>query len=191
MTAVPVAQQMTAEEYLALPLTAETRRLQLVGGELVVTEATMRHNVVQVELLLALRTWVAAAEGRGRVCAPLDVGLDERNVFAPDVSWYSQGRMPDVDAPRPYPCPDLAIEIRSPSTWVYDVGAKRAAYERHGLPELWLVDTAAEAVLAFRRSQPGAPAFDEALELGRGETLTSPLLRGFALPPEELFRAGR
>jgi Uma2 family endonuclease len=190
MMAMPLVQQMTAEEYLALPITDESRWLQLVDGELVVTEATMLHNVVQVELLFALRTWVTAGEDRGRVCVPLDVGLDEHNVFAPDVSWYSSARMPDVDARRPYPPPDLAIEVRSPSTWVYDIGAKRLAYERHGLPELWLVDTAAEAVLAFRRSQPGAPVFDEAVELERGETLTSPLLPEFALRLEEVFGAG-
>jgi hypothetical protein len=38
--------------------------------------------------------------------------------------------------------PDLAVEVRSPSTWRYDVGKKKATYERGGLPELWPVDTA-------------------------------------------------
>ena len=52
--------------------------------------------------------------------------------------------------------PDLAIEIRSPSTWRYDIGAKKSVYEREGLPELWLVDGDANVVLVFRRSAPGA-----------------------------------
>ncbi|MEJ7818631.1 MAG: Uma2 family endonuclease, partial [Thermoleophilaceae bacterium] len=69
-------------------------------------------------------------------------------------------------------------------------GAKKAAYERHGLPELWLVDTAAEAVLVFRRSRPGALTFDVALELDREAVLESPLLVGFALAVGELFPAG-
>ncbi|MBA3305663.1 MAG: Uma2 family endonuclease [Thermoleophilaceae bacterium] len=85
--------------------------------------------------------------------------------------------------------PDLAVEVRSPSAWRYDIGAKKAAYERHGLPELWLVDTAAEAVLAFRRSVPGAAIFDVALELGRDARLESALLPGFALAVGELFPA--
>jgi len=83
--------------------------------------------------------------------------------------------------------PDLAIEVRSPSTWRFNVGAKKAAYDRCGLRELWLVDTAAEAVLAFRRSGRYAPAFDVALEVARDESLASPLLPGFALALVELF----
>jgi hypothetical protein len=35
-------------------------------------------------------------------------------------------------------------------------------------------------------SQPDAPTFDVALELGAGETLESPRLPGFALPVERL-----
>jgi len=85
------------------------------------------------------------------------------------------------------PIPDLAVEVRSPSTWRYDIGAKKAGYERRGLRELWLVDTAADAVLIFRRSEPGAPGFDTALELDRDQELTSPLLPGFALALAELF----
>lgn len=47
--------------------------------------------------------------------------------------------------------------------------------------ELWLVDTPARTVLVYR-----AGAYDDALELGSGEQLTSPLL-GFTLPIDELF----
>jgi Uma2 family endonuclease len=117
-----------------------------------------------------------------------DVGLDDRNVFVPDVSWYSSTGAPDVHGPRPYPMPDLAIEVRSPSTWVYDIGAKRAGYERRRLPELWLVDTTAEKLLVFRRSKPESQTFDVALELSPDEALRSPLLPGFALALEDLFR---
>jgi len=69
----------------------------------------------------------------------------------------------------------------------YDVGATKARYEQYGLPELWLVDTAADVVLVFRRSTSQSPTFDESLELARGDTLTSPLLPGFALPLDQLF----
>ena len=118
---------------------------------------------------------------------PLDVQLDERNVFNPDILWYAEGRAPARDAPRPSPMPDVAIEVRSPSTWQYDIGAKKAAYERHGLLELWLVDTSAEAVLIFRRSRAEARTFDLALELCRDDRLESPLLPGFRLALGELF----
>ena len=62
------------------------------------------------------------------------------------------------------------------------------SYERGGLPELWLVDDSAQTVLVFRRSGPGVPSFDVALELGGGELLASSQLPGFELRLDELFR---
>jgi Uma2 family endonuclease len=56
-----------------------------------------------------------------------------------------------------------------------------------GLPELWLVDSKADSVLVYGRSKPEAPDFDVALELGRGEALESPALRGFSVGLSALF----
>ena len=110
-------------------------------------------------------------------------------VYAPDIRWYGKVRAPGRHAQPPSPMPDLAIEVRSPSTWRFDIGAKKAGYERHGLRELWLVDTAAGVVLVFRRSARDAPAFDVALELSREQSLSSPLLPGFSLALAELLPA--
>ncbi len=187
MEAMPVAERMTAEEFLALPVTDRTRFASLVEGEVVVNEPRPLHNYVAGDLEFALQSWARARPGRGRVMIPLDVLLDERNVFKPDILWYAEGRAPSRHAEAPSPLPDLAVEVRSPSTWRFDIGVKKAAYERHGLPELWLVDTAAEDVLVFRRSAAEASTFDVAFELGCGARLESPLLAGFALGVEELF----
>ena len=188
MREMELAEQMTAEEYLARPLLWRGRpRTELVEGEVVVNEPRPLHSYVQDDLLFALQTWARSGRERGRVMTRLDVRLDERNVFSPDLLWYAEGRAPARDAESPSPMPDLAVEIRSPSTWRHDIGAKKSAYEHHGLPELWLVDTAAEVVLAFRRSTRRAPTFDVALELDREGALESPLLPGFTLRVGELF----
>ena len=187
MTAMQVAQRMTAEEFLDLPESPPSQRHELVEGEVIVNEPRAVHGDVERDLLVALVNWTRAKAGRGAAALPRDVRLDERNVFAPDVLWYREERVWNRNDPAPYPMPDLAVEIRSPSTWKYDIGAKKSAYERHGLPELWLVDTVAEEVLVFRRSAPDRASFDVAVELGRGEALTSPLLPCFALSLDELF----
>ncbi len=187
MTAMPVAERMTAEEFLALPEPERGWPSSLVEGEVVVNHPTRLHGKVNTLLIVALAAWTRGGPERGEVSVPLDIGIDERNVYAPDVLWYAEGRAPARDAKPPSPLPDLAVEVRSPSTWRYDIGAKKAGYERHGLPELWLMDTAAHEVLVFRRSQAGAPAFDVAIELEREQQLTSPLLPGFALALAELF----
>jgi len=187
MMAMTVAQRMTADEFLAT--TFDERWVELIDGEVVVNEPRLPHGLVSTELIVALRAWTDAADDRGMVVVPIDVRLDDRNVYAPDILWYGGARAPAADAPWPYPLPDLAIEIRSPSTWRYDVGIKKAVYERLGLPELWLVDTEARAVLVFRRSTARAASFDVALEIAGDAPLQSPLLPGFAPPAARLFTA--
>jgi Uma2 family endonuclease len=187
MEAMTVTDRVTSAQYLAMDT---PRGTNLVDGEVVLSDPRRLHQQVQVRLVSALHVWCTGASGRGEVTTPIEVLLDDGNVFAPDLLWYRSDRdLPPADV-RPQPLPDIAAEIRSPSTWRYDIGAKKARYEEHGLPELWLIDTAADEVLVFRRSAPGARAFDVAEELSRGDTLTSPLLPGFVLALEELFVEG-
>ena len=180
-----VAQRMTADEYLAMP--DDGRRTMLVDGEVILNVASALHQFVLGDLLTALHEWPSAAPGRGETMLPIDVKLDDRNVYGPDLLWYAEGRSPGRHDLPPYPIPDLAVEVREPGTWRYDIGAKKAAYERGGLPELWLVDTTASEIIVFRRSSPKAPAFDVALELTVHDELTSPQLPGFALVLAKLF----
>lgn len=187
MNAMAVAQRMTAQEYLAIPY--DGQRSELVEGEVVVEQPRNLHQLVLTDLFVALYAWASESPERGSVSLPLDVKLDERNVFGPDLMWYAAGRALQRHDGRPYPLPDLAVEVRSPSTWRYDIGAKKSAYERAGLRELWLVDTAADEVLVFGRSSREAAMFDVSLELTVDDELTSPLLPGFALSLRALFAA--
>jgi Uma2 family endonuclease len=188
MSSMPVMEPMTAEEYLARPYDPRERGWELIGGELVdMHDPLLQHELVCKELMYELERWSRAQPGRGLVIRSIDVLISDRDIYGPDLLWYRDDHVPSRDSGRPYPVPDLAVEVRSPSTWRYDIGAKKSGYERAGLPELWLVDTAADEVLVFRRSRAGAPAFDVALELTRDESVTSPLLAGFSLPVATVF----
>ena len=180
-----VVQRMTADEYLALPY--DGIRTMLVEGEVVVNQPRNTHQAVAGDLFAALHAWARSSPGRGCVRLPLDVKLDERNVFGPDILWYDGDGLPQPDADPPYPLPGIAVEVRSPSTWRYDVGAKMLAYERAGLAELWLVDTVSRTIIVCRRSGAAARTFDVLLEIGEGEQLTSPQAPGFALDIASLF----
>lgn len=184
MNAMPVAQRMSADEYLGLDF--EPRR-ELIDGVIVVNEPRLPHALVAMRLIRALDDWIRAQPQRGLLTIPIDVRLDDRNVYAPDLLWYRAARAPAPDAPSPYPVPDVAVEIRSPSTWRHDIGTKKRVYEEQGLPELWLVDGDGGVLLVFRRSAPDMATFDVALELDRAATLTSPLLPGFALAVRALL----
>jgi Uma2 family endonuclease len=187
MSSMPVVEPMTAAEYLDVWDQGEYRWAQLVGGELIMDPPKLPHQLICVEILHELELWKRAESGRGVVSIPLAVGIGEHDVYQPDIVFYRSDRVPGRDAGPPYTVPDLAVEVRSPSTWRYDIGAKKAGYERAGLPELWLVDSAADEILVFRRSRADAPVFDVALELTRDDVLTSPLLPGFALTVAAIF----
>ena len=178
--------RMTVEEFI--DASAGVREpAQLIDGVMVVSQPRRPHQEAVREILIALSLWEKSPRGRGLVYLPLDIQLDDYNVYGPDVLWYedSEGLVDDGFQRR---VPDLVVEVRSPSTWHYDVGIKRQNYERYGLAELWLVDTKAREVRVLRRSAPDAPGFDVELKVGSDEVLTSPQLPGFELPLADVFR---
>lgn len=178
----------TVEEFLAIS-ERDPRRMELVDGEIVVvSEPRLAHGRLQALLIGALAEWERSVPGRARVAGPTGVHLGPHDAYGPDV--VVSRSQPRVDA-RGYlaEVPLLCVEIRSPTTWRNDIGRKKAVYEAHGVPELWLVDDAAGVVLVFRRSAPGVAYYDTALELDEHDTLGSPLLPGFELALAELFAA--
>ena len=183
MSGMTVAQRMTVGEFFELDV---PRHSTLVEGEVVLNSPRHLHQAVERDLMFALEVWRRAEPGRGEACCRLGTVLDERNYYEPDVIWYRTGREPPRESTL-QPLPDIAAEIRSPSIWRFDIGPKMRRYEQYGLPELWLVDTAADEILVYRRSIPKAPVFDISLQLARGDALTSPQLPGFSLPLDKLF----
>lgn len=178
--------RLRADDYLS-QADGPPPRSELIDGAVVFNTPSSRHQDLAGFIYFQLASWTYEASGRGHSMLSLDVRLDDDHVFAPDVLWFADGHVPAGDVAWVESPPDIVVEVRSPSTWRFDIGAKKSAYERAGLPEMWLVDSAANTVLVFRRSSATASDFDVALELGAGDTLTSPLLPGFALDVAELF----
>lgn len=176
-------ERLSARAYLARE---DRRRTELLDGIVIVNEPSILHQHVCGLIYRVLVAWTETDDGRGTVSLPINVVLDGGNVLAPDVPWF-EGELPltAVDAPR---VPDLAVEVRSPGTWRYDVGRKRELYERHGVRELWLADTASRTMLVYRRSA-AVSGFDVALELAADTRLASPLLPGFGVAVGALLPA--
>jgi Uma2 family endonuclease len=180
---------VTAEEFFAMTWLPPTA--QLIDGEVVVVNSpSWRHQRVATVLLFHLEAWTRAGPGRGACAMPVDIRIDGRNVYAPDVLWFGEGNMPREHEPVGSRLPDLAVEVLSPSTRRYDLGVKRERYEQTCLPELWVVDPRREArtpARVLRRSEPKAPTFDLDLRLSIDDELTSPQLSGFALGLRDLL----
>lgn len=140
-------------------ISVEGDRTQLVDGQVVVSRPRVIHAQLQLRLGTALHNWTEAGASRGMALLPTDVRMDEYNVYGPDLLWFQQGRIPANLDGYPEHVPDLCAEIRSPTTWRHDVGAKKRVYEEGGLAELWLVDDVAHCVLVYRRSRADSPTF--------------------------------
>jgi len=180
---------VTAEEFFAMTWLPPTA--QLIDGEVVVVNSpSLRHQQIAGRLFYRLMQWVEAGSARGMCGIPVDVRINDHNVYAPDLWWFRDGNVPDIDEVRLPWLPDLAVEVLSPSTRRYDLGVKCERYEQTGVPELWIIDPAPRATdpaRILRRSEPKAPTFDLDRRLSLDGVLTSPQLSGFALGLRDLL----
>jgi Uma2 family endonuclease len=137
------------------------------------------HQRVLGDLFVLLHGWTGGTTGSGEVFLPLAIAY-ETSVLIPDLLWFAQA--PDNDDGPADHEPNLLVEVRSVSTWHYDLGRKRELYLQHGVPELWLVDIVERRVIVHRG--------DESHVLGADELLTSPQLPGFEVRVGDLIPAG-
>ena len=140
-----VAERLTADEFLARDY---PRRTELIDGMVVFNQPGYPHQHVCGLILFELMTWTRTPQGRGTAVMPLNLVPADDTVVSPDILWFA--RELSMDEPRPSRMPDLVVEVRSESTWRYDVGRKRELYLRNGVKEVWLVDTASRSILVYR-----------------------------------------
>ena len=158
-------------------------RRELYDGELVVTPSPVaRHQWIVVVLADALLDHVRVHGGMV-FPAPLDVVFSASTVLEPDVLYLRPGTALDPDG-HVHTVPDISVEVLSPTTRLRDRGRKRELYERHGVPEYWVIDPDLEVVEV---SVLEAGSFGALIRLTAGDVLTSPQLPGFALPIADLF----
>ena len=79
------------------------------------------------------------------------VRLDERNVFMPDLCFFTNEQVSHL-APNFAPlAPTLAVEVLSPSSMDRDERTKFIAYEAHGVVEYWILDPERQMHQFYRR----------------------------------------
>ncbi len=68
------------------------------------------------------------------------VKLGSRNVFLPDLCYFTPEQVPLLLETHAPVAPTLVVEALSARTADRDVGPKFAAYEEHGVKEYWILD---------------------------------------------------
>ena len=177
------AVKFTYEDYQHTP---EDKRYELLDGELIMVPApNLGHQRIGIRLGTRLYTFVEA-RGLGEVFfAPCDVVLSNTDVVQPDLLFVSNERAYLLlGGANVLGAPDLVVEILSPSTAGRDRMLKCALYAKHSVKEYWLVDPDARTVTVLRL---GEDAFEVEAIYGEGQTMTSPMLAGFAVNLNEIF----
>jgi Uma2 family endonuclease len=181
------AAKLTYDDLLSFP--DDGRRHELIDGEHYVTPSpTVRHQRVARRLTVSLSQFVEEHQLGEVFQAPLDVVLSDVDVVEPDLFYVATAAPVDLSRTHVHGTPTLVVEILSPGTRKTDEQAKRRLYDRAGVRECWIVDPELDLVKIYRRVDDGG--FPRVAEPSReaGDDLVTPVLPGFVLPLEALFR---
>lgn len=178
--------RLTVEEFEALP-EPEGERWELIDGEVVVSPApAWGHGAVVARLAAALVPW-AREHGAEVADAPgQPAGRDSELV--PDLALVLADHTHRIGSIRLHGPADLVVEVSSPSNRHRDLGRKREVYEQIGVTEYWFVDREQRRVLVHRLAADRG--YGEPVVVEVDETLTSPLLPGFAVAVDEVLGDG-
>lgn len=164
------------------------KRYEIIDGELYVsTQPSWHHQHTCFRIAKALDSWNDKT-GAGHVNLAPGLIFAEDDDVAPDVVWLSNERLAVTlcEDGKLHAAPELVIEVLSPgrANERRDREAKLKLYSRRDVSEYWIIDWRKRQVEVYRRHDLGLHLF---ATLQAADTLTSPLMPGFACPLLTLF----
>lgn len=158
-------------------------RREIIDGELFVSPGPLlRHQRVAFQISQQLMAYEAAHGGL--MLPEYNNDYSDTTHVEPDGGFLLPGHLDRLSKMGVGGPPDLVIEVSSPSTRSHDRIRKRALYEREGVAEFWFVDLDHERFEVYRLA---GGRYGPPLLVGRGETLTSPVLVGLAIDVTEVL----
>ena len=163
-------------------------RYELIDGELFMAPAPHGfHQETSLFIAAELLAWNRRTR-LGRVFEAITVHLDPRDEVIPDILWVSKARFARDFTPAGQldGAPELLVEILSPggANLRRDRERKLRLYSRYDVEEYWIVTWPMRQIEVYRRE---GTTLALAITLGADDTLTSPLLPGFAPLVGDLF----
>ena len=163
-------------------------RYEIVDGALFMSQSPhWHHQAACINIAAELKLWVRAT-GQGAVAITPGVLFDEADDVIPDVVWISNERLTALmdKAGHLTGAPELAVEVLSygEKQEQRDRQFKRKLYETQGVREYWIADWRLKQVEIYRRTEG---LLRLVATLLAEDTLTTPLLPGFACPVARLF----
>lgn len=126
----------------AFGLMPEGTYCQLINDSLIMSPAPTPNHQSALGMIYEEISRFVRAQKLGKVFfSPIDVYLNDKNVFQPDIIFISKNRSEIIDWKKGIMgAPDLVIEILSKGNEKYDLNEKKTMYELSGVKEYWVVD---------------------------------------------------
>ncbi|HEV3454943.1 MAG TPA: Uma2 family endonuclease [Thermoanaerobaculia bacterium] len=185
MASIDARLKLTYDDLELLP--NDGKRHEIIDGEHFVTPSqTPRHQDVAGRIYFHISVYLRQHPLGWVYLAPVDVVLSPIDVVVPDLLFISNERRSILTAENVQGAPDLVIEVLSDGTRRTDEVLKRKLYERFGVVEYWVADPEVDRSRIYRSEDD---IFGRAVELSAeaGDSLTTPLLPGLAVPLAEIF----
>lgn len=156
---------------------------ELINGEIFMSPApSFTHQIVLGNLYDLLKLH-ARKNGGITMFAPVDVFLDKKNVFQPDLLYVAKENLGIISERGLNSAPDLAVEIISPSNSFKDRNQKRRLYQKFGVKEYWIVDPGNKTLEIYDFTIEDTPI----LYLAEEGLVTSKLMPGLSFNFQDLF----
>ena len=110
---------------------------------------TFEHQDLVTEIHFQILSFVKKQNLGKCVQAPLDIYLDDKNVFQPDIIFISNANLTIIKEGKVRGAPDIAVEVLSHGTEGKDLGKKKVGYERNGVKEYFVVKQKTGEVNSF------------------------------------------
>ncbi|MBY5957741.1 Uma2 family endonuclease [Membranicola marinus] len=135
------------EVFKSLP---EGTLVQLIENNLTMAPAPRPlHQEILNDINFELLKFVKQEQTGTIYTSPIDVYLDDQNIFQPDILFISNDNKGVIRDDGLHGAPDLVIELLSSSTAKYDLHEKKDVYERSGVKEYWIVDPETKEVQGY------------------------------------------
>jgi Uma2 family endonuclease len=160
---------------------------QLINGELIMSPSpALEHQRTSKRLFHMLYTLIEIPKKGEVFYSPVDVYLDEENVFQPDIVVILEGSKAKMTKRGVEGPPDVVVEILSPSTAYYDLIVKKEVYERAGVKEYWLLDPNRKTFEIYKNTEEGFKLTSRARD---GGNVLSEILK-LEIDLKEIFEGG-
>jgi Uma2 family endonuclease len=144
---IETGKTISLEDFLQI----DDESCQLVNSELYMTPAPNTQHQRAIRLIYDLSTKNLA---KGEFFfSPIDVFLDEKNVFQPDLLLINEENKGKISERGIEGAPDLIVEVLSPSNAYLDRNIKKDIYFEKGVKEYWIVDLANQTLEIYTLKQ--------------------------------------